>query len=463
MKIFRHYLILLITVISSRVQAQSNLTLYHMESVPQVIYANPSFKPDCNKYFGMPGFSSLDLSLSGNGIKLTQFNDAFEEIGDSGKYNLNINKLSEIFDRDIFLNMNASQDWLSFGFKLNKSFFSFNVSEKIKSRMNLPGDLFDLVINGNGGQNLGRVYDLGFGFDMLHTREYALGYQRTIMDDKLRIGGRLKYMYGITRVETERDGISFYTDPNDFTLRASTDLKVNVASILMPLDSGQEVNAMDVLYGANNHGWGLDIGVNYDLTDRINLSASLMDLGQINWNTNTRNFTTKDPNTYIEYKGVDLVQIFNDSADFEESIQALGDSLADAFQLDTTRQSFTTGLLPEFYLGGTFEMNRGNKVGVLFYGSFYNRELYPAFTLSYNARFRKILGLSLSYTAMRDNYVNLGAGMSLNLKAFQFYFITDNLGGPLDLQFNNISFRTGINFTLGRRKDELPKSNTKNG
>lgn len=462
MKNFSPLLLSILLIFNFELMAQSNLTLYHMESLPQVLYANPSFKPDCNGYFGMPGFSSLDMSLSGNGIKLRKFNDAFEDIDGTGDYNLNINKLSEIFDRDIFLNMNTSQDWLHFGFKLKGSFLSFNVSEKVKARVNMPGDLFDLVINGNGGENLGRVYDLGFGVDMLHIREYAVGYQQALMNNKLRIGARAKYIYGISRIETERDGLSFYTDDDDFTLRASTDLKVNVSSILMPLDSGQQTNTLDLLYGANNSGWGMDIGVNYDITDRINLSASLMDLGQINWKTNTRNFTTKDPNQYIEYKGIDLVEIFADSADFEESLRSLGDSLTDAFELDTSRESFTTGLLPEFYLGGTFKLSKGNKLGVLFYGSFYNRELYPAFTLSYNARFRKILGLSLSYTAMRDNYVNIGAGLSLNLKAFQMYFVTDNLGGPLDLQFNNISFRTGINFTMGRRKDEQNTSASKN-
>ncbi len=456
-KIYNLAIVLALVLASMFSYGQSNLTLYHMQSLPQSVYSNPANRSDAKLYIGIPALSSLAFNFSSNGIHPKEFNNAF--IQDEGKdsFILDVNSLSNIFDKNTFVNVNVSQDWVNFGFKQGKNFFSFNISEKVKTRTEIPGDVFDLVFQGNGGENLGRTFDFNVGLDLIHTREYAVGYQRYLLNDRLNIGARAKYIYGLSRFETERNNASFYTAEEDFAMTISSDLKFNMSSAIFAIDSNRQPNPKHLVYGAKNHGWGLDIGASYDLNDRITLSASIIDMGIVRWNENTISYESEVPGARYNFEGVELKNIFIDSINFEEAIRNLGDTLADIFRLDSHSSSFTTGLMSDFYLGAKFHLTKGNSLGVLLYGSVYNRSFYPAVTLSYNARFKKVLGLSFSYTAMRGNALNLGAGMSLNMKTVQWYIVSDNVLGPLTGQFNTLSFRTGLNLTFGRRSGEENK------
>ena len=99
--------------------------------------------------------------------------------------------------------------WLAFGtFVIGCSEFAamgllpyfaedFGITEKVKTRVAVPKDILKLAFQGNGGSNLGYDFNFNFGLDVLHTREFAIGYNRTLLDDKLSIGGRLKYIRGL--------------------------------------------------------------------------------------------------------------------------------------------------------------------------------------------------------------------------------------------------------------------------
>lgn len=455
--------VLLVSMFSSGLSAQSNLSLYHMESIPQRIYANPANRPDAKWYMGIPAASSFDFNFSSNGIHLDRIDEALEPIPGTDSFKLNVNKLNAIFNKDIFFNTSSSVEWINFGFNQGKGYWSLSLTEKVKTRTQLPGELFELILNGNGGDNLGRTFELNAGIDLMHTRELALGYQRYFMDDRFNVGARFKYIYGLTRFETEKNDMSFYTDPDDFSLKMSADLKFNVSSAIFELDSGKSPDPLYALYGANNQGWGVDLGLNFNLNDRLSLSASILDLGEIHWNENTKVLQSKHPNTFVEFNGIDISTMFHDSADFEEAFQDLADSLIEQFDLDTSSAKFTTGLMGEFYMGAKFKLNKGNNVAALIYGSVYQQQLYPAFTLSYNMRFKKLLGLSASYTVRKGSYVNGGLGISLNAKSFQWYFVSDNIIATATSQYNSISFRTGFNLTFGRRSLEGQKKYQQKG
>ena len=45
---------------------------------------------------------------------------------------------------------------------------------------------------------------------------------------------------------------------------------------------------IDFKYPKNN-GWGIDLGGNYQLTEQLSVSASIVDLGYIKWKTNPHN------------------------------------------------------------------------------------------------------------------------------------------------------------------------------
>ncbi len=434
--------------------AQSNLTLYHMQSLPQVTYANPAHVSDSRFFIGFPGLSSVNPNISSNGLALKNLNDALSPIEGSDSFNLEVDKLYKIFNKDLYVNANISLDILHFGFRVGQTYWTFNVSDKVKTRVDVPTDLFELIFEGNGGNNLGQTFEFDPGIDLIHSREYALGIQHSLMDNRLRIGGRAKYLYGLNLINTKRGDMSFTTAEDDFTYLVTSDLEVNLASSVFSLDSNDHPDSKNWIYGANNHGLGLDLGISYDVSTRFTVSASLLDLGFINWKENVNNYQSSNPNAEFEFRGLDLKEYFQDSNTIEEGLAELTDSLAEIFGLDSSSRSFRTGLMSEFYIGGDYKLSKNHGLGVLFYGSFYNRKLYPAMTLSFNSRIKKILGLSVSYSIMKDNLYNLGLGLSINGGSFQYYMVSDNLIGNATASIKNIGVRTGINFTFGRRKWE---------
>lgn len=459
--------IVLVLVGWVKLNAQNNLTLYHMESIPQVLSVNPAFDPDCKWYFGTPALSGFDFTFKSSQLSARKMSNIFEQETGSDSFRINLNNLSDLVGRNAFVNVDANIELLTVGFRLNKSFFHASLTEKIKTRVDIPGDIFKFAFQGNGGENLGYEFNFSPGFDLLHTRELAVGYQRTSLGDKLKIGGRLKYVYGVNTINTERNNLTFTTRPEDFAYTLSSDIKINAASSFINVDGalGSDSSGSSVVpepgkiaFGADNWGWGIDLGASYDITKRITVSASVVDLGRIYWNENTINAQSRNPDASYEFRGVDVKDFFGDSTG---GGQAIVDTLLERFALDTTREGFTTGLMGAMYVGGTFKVFEKHKAGVLLNGSFYNKRFYPGITISWNSRFGRVLGLSASYSATRGNLTNIGIGSSLNLGPEQFYFVSDNIIGSAIGNTRNIGFRFGWNHTFGRKKTQKKKKDGK--
>jgi hypothetical protein len=459
----RKLMSILSLVIVSTAFGQSNLTLYNMDALPQSLQVNPGNEIDCQWYFGTPAISSIDFNFNSNGLALRKFNDAFIPNVTGDSFTFDVTQLSSILDKSTFINTGFNVDWINFGFRVGNNLFTANITEKVKTRVSIPGDFFKFVFEGNGGSNLGYQFDFDWGVDVLHTREYAIGYQRSLLNNKLRVGGKLKYVYGLNVVNTERNDLTFTTAEENFYWDVTSDLKVNVASSILSIDSGAEPDPLKAAFGANNNGFGVDFGGSYDLNKKITLSASVIDLGMISWKENTKNVQSRNPGATFQFRGVDIKDAFGDSTSLEEGLEETLDSLLTVFALDTVSQSFTTGLLGEFYLGGNFNLTKRHNAGVLFYGSFYNKQFYPAMTLSWNSKFGRVLSASVSYTAMRGNFTNLGAGLALNGGPEQFYIVSDNIIGTATGNVKNLTVRFGWNHTFGRKKREQKLEDNEGG
>ncbi|MBR9860884.1 hypothetical protein GYB22_09075 [bacterium] len=446
------YIILMLTVLS--IHAQSNQTLHYMRSLPQSMITNPANTPDSRFFIGIPALSSFHTEVNMAGLQLNVFEDALVEGSTPGKYDLDITKLGGVLGDRTYMQIGFNLDLLHFGFLLNKSLISFNVTEKVKFRMDIPGDLAKLIAEGNGGDNLDYAFALNAGVDLRHYREYAVGYQRSFVQDHIRVGAKLKYLYGLNVFQTKQNTLSFRTRESDYALFLRSVVELNAASSIVPFNGNDTFYADRMIYGAKNDGFGLDIGASIDLNERLTINASVIDMGFIRWKENTYNIKSRNPGAEFEFRGFDATQFFSDSISFSESFQEMGDSLIDVFALDTSRNTFTTGLLSEFYLGANFKLSKRHYVGLLFYGNFYNRKFYPASTISLNSRINDKLAFSASYTAMKQNPLNVGLGVSLNLGAFQYYFVSDNFLGYFVGDIQNVGIRTGINLTFNRTVKE---------
>lgn len=459
---FATALFLLVSLLCTKTAtAQGGFTMYGMKSLPQRTYANPALRPDSRIFVGMPGASSIYGTFNNSSLELEQVYNALDRKNEDS-VTLNINALSNVFRDNNSFSSEVKADLIHFGFQLGPgNYFTVNSTVVHKSKISFDGDLPKLLFEGNGANNLGRRFDLGFDLDVLDYLEFGLGYSRSFMKQRLTVGARVKYLKGILNVNTEKSDLFFTTDPQDYTLLLQSDIQLNMASSLGDLtddDFGNDLKFSDYVgFASNNGGWGLDLGATFELTKKIELSAAVRDLGRIKWNDNARNYYSRNPNATFEFKGIDFNTAFEDT-DSTDVFETMADSIADRFRLDESNSSYSTGLLPEFILGGTFSFTKNHRAGVLFYGDWYHQRLHPAFTLSWYSQFTRVVALSATYTIMNNKFNNFGLGLSLNGGPFQYYFVTDNVVSLFSPNVvRNFSFRTGINFTFLRNPKDKKK------
>ena len=424
-----------------------------MESIPQSTMFNPVKKSDSKWFLGIPGISSISTGFSLTGIGLGTINDALVKNNSTGSYVLKGDELARSFTKDLSINASFNENWIFLGLPFKNGFFTFNVTERVKTRIAVPNDLFKLALQGNGGANLGTTFNFNFSADAIHFREYAVGYSKGFLGDRLRLGARVKYLYGLSVLNTERNDLTFYTKPENFTIRLASNIKFNMASSMIPLDDEGEFDVSKAFYGAKNTGWGFDLGASLDLSDKIELSAALLDMGSIKWTENTRNYKSINPAAFYDFTGIDLNDVFNDTTNIADALEHLGDSIIEAFDLDSSRGTFKTGLLTDFIIGGTYTLSKVHSFSAVSYFSIYNKQLYPSLSLAWNGRFGRVFSCSASYSLRKNDPYNIGLGMSLNALPFQFYFVSDNVLSAATGNVNDISLRLGFNLTFGRERN----------
>ncbi len=422
-------ILLFMVLISAGVMAQQNLVIYNMKTLPQRQYANPAMNPDARFYVGIPGISSTYINSSFAAFTISDLRSTLETAPDGAQV-LNVNKLGDVLGQPNYMKLNTDAELISFGFKLKKNFFFANATLRNQFRFQYPEDLLRFALQGNGGKNLGKDFNFGFGFDVLQYLETGIGWSREFTD-KLTIGLRAKYYQGINNLSVERMDLNFRTDPNDYSWLISSNVKVNVSSSIGGIElpdtfpNGLDFKeAENIRFPFKNYGFGMDLGARYKLNKKLTLSASLVDLGYIDWKESSYTFQSKNPGREFRFEGVEIDNFFNDSVAWERSFEQLGDTMLDQFNLQSSEEQYVTRMFSEFYLGANLNVFKNHNAGLLVYGSWYNKKLYPAFTVSWNSKIRRILGVSVAWSYMNRSFANLGAGLSINAGPVQFYVVS---------------------------------------
>lgn len=446
-----NFLFLLLTgLLYNQSKAQQDFTLYNMNYVHQRSYLNPAFIPGGAKIFvGVPAISSEYVSVSNSGF---QYSDAVKHRIDDSLYIDYSNVLSKL-SKNNYLSVVYHPDILSFGIAVEKNYFSFNITEKIDFRFRYPKSFMEFLWKGNGAY-LDKEMNFNFGLNFTHYREYAIGAARQI-NEKLSVGLKLKYLYGMENFATKKTDISITTAEDDFAITAKGNIEMNSSGFDSDdSTSASEFNFSEYAFKRKNHGLGADLGMEYKASEKFTLSVSLLDIGAINWNYKTKNYISHDQNAHFTYKGFELNQLINgDSSSTKDIGKALGDSLAEIFKIDTLHQRYKTRLTPQMYIGGHFTFSETSNAGILLYWQSFDKTIHPGIAFSYNHRVLDWLNLSASYSIYNRAYTNIGLGAAISGGPVQFYIVTDNIFGMIFPQSTkNIQLQFGINFIFGKKK-----------
>ncbi|MBL4710609.1 MAG: hypothetical protein JKY48_19450 [Flavobacteriales bacterium] len=436
-------LLCLCFLLMNSAKAQQDFLMYNMNDIPQSSYSNPSNQFNGKVFIGLPLLSSNYYSVSNSGFA---YSDAIKKDGDS--LLLDFKSLIKELEDNNFTSFNTKIDLFSLGFQIGKrTQISVNVTENINFRFNYTKDFIRFIYEGNGAfeDNTANFKDIGISAN--YYREYGLNLSHQFTN-KLRLGTRLKYLYGIANIYSKKTDVSLSTDPNTFALSAQADVDIKTSGI----DNFDDTEISDFINGKDNSGFGIDLGANYELNKKISFNASILDLGYINWNSDNKNFTI--PGGQYTYRGIEF-DAFTAGSDSSgnTSFDRVLDSLEEAFDVKETTEGYTTPLVSRVYLGANYKLNEKIIFGGLIQSEFFKGNVSPSFTASVNYKATKWISLATSFTVINRSFNNIGFGFNINPGPVQLYVISDNILGAIQPQHaRHAQLRFGINFIIGSNK-----------
>lgn len=458
--IYQKFLFLLLIVISGKLLAQKEMTLYTLNSIPNQYFSNPGLMPETKYHIGcfpvvfLPFLTSNHTNISNSGFR---YNDIIKYDKKTDSLSVNMENMLSKLSRKNYLMLNQTFDFLSFGFKIKRThYINFSISEKINFRFTYPKDLLSMIYYGNSQFIGGKANFDGIGVDMMHYREFALGYTNQI-DNKWTVGGRLKLLFGFSNIWTKSTDATLAVDNDYYDLTAVSTVSINTSApekiyrIIQDTTDSEELTSKDIkdyLLNFNNPGFGIDLGATYKINEKWTVSASIIDFGYIFWKTGTRKFISSDKS--FTFRGIEINEfIRNDSTDLKEVFQKLADSIGRIFKVDEVRKNYASPLSPTIFLSGVYNISKKDRAIAVFRADIYENTIHPAFSLAYNRRFGNILDVSVSYSYINKDFANLGLGSSVRFGPFQIFLSTDNiLAAFLPYYSKNLQVHFGCNYVF---------------
>lgn len=426
--------------------AQEDLATHFMRHTWQSSRTNPAFFPGYKFVVGLPGVYNTLLATN------VTYGDLIAK-GEDGKDVLNIDQAIEQLGPDNILRNNLDIETLSLGLRLGKAALSFGHTLRFNAFLNYPKAMPQLIWQGNA-QFIGQEVDFGPDVDLYGYQEFALGLA-VDLTPSFTIGGRAKLLAGVGSISSERTDLRLRTDSDIYQLELNADYYVNSAGSLKYDGFDELTVAFD--YGrfdaeklfTGNTGFAFDLGVRLKLGEKLELSASALDIGKVNWEEDVANYSLKGT---FEYKGLDLAQnIFEDTV----KVGSIIDTLREIYQVVETSVAYSSTLPARFYLSSTYRLRDNWSIGGLVYMERYREEVNTAVAVGSNMDILPFLNVGATYAFRSERLDNLGLNATLLLGPVQLMAATDNIVTafrPEDSHSANL--RLGLNLLLGKMGPE---------
>jgi hypothetical protein len=405
---------------------------------------------------------SFPLGMQSFGVSHSGFtvNDLFQKRSFDDSLELRPDIAIEKMAKVNHVNFEAQNELFGMGIRFKKNYVSFNVTNRTQFNFLYSQDLFKFALQGNGKEFIGQRASLdGLGVNLNSYIEYGIGYNREI-NPKLTVGARFKLLSGIANVHTSKSKLGIYTDPDDFDLTIDGAMRVNTSNVAPFYEDTTGTfmnNGYEYAYNFTNKGFGFDFGATYQLSKKLQVNASIVDLGFINWTSNTKNYVSNEVN--YTFQGIDLNGFFEDSVDV---LERLTDSLEQVFSQTENTDSYTTSLYTRFYIGAQYQLNKQFNGNVLLYNEFVNKRYRPGLIMSLNTKLGQWLTASVNYSIYGRSFTNLGFGLSLRGGPIQWYITSDNVLGFMFPQGSkNLHIMTGFGIMIGKPDKDKGKTATR--
>lgn len=431
--------------------AQRNLALYNLPGVPQSQTMNVGRMPDYNFHLSLPVISNINLGASSSGFSANDIkNINFEDQGE--------NQDGSFFETDFsdFINQIGPYNTLGFdfhttildaGFRLGKGYIGIQGTEHVQSFLGYAKSLFTTFDEIQGltpedFENGPRRYTVNGTFlNFNHHRTLGASYTHEIIPGKLSAGLRAKMAIGIGRAWTRNENFSVVGDYQQGILGLEGNVGVLLAGLPAAFDSTQGIGTY--LKGTGNQGLAVDLGAQYRINDKIEVFASLVNLGQIVWKNNLTEYgySTK----YLDFYA-------NQPEQAEEALDQVIDFVTTPEK--TKYLGKIKSPLPMYvYAGGNYHFNKTFTAGAMVNLERLDGLNYWNFTLNGRANVGRVLQVGATLAQVQGIGFQVGAGAAINLGPLQIYAASDNVASVVNLgNARNAQLNVGINLVFGRGK-----------
>lgn len=266
--------------------AQNTQSGYFVDDYTYRYEMNPAMG-NSKGFFGMPALSNLNIGFGGNlhlssllyninGRTTTFLNPGVGTAEAMSRFS-DVNKIGVGFKYNI----------LSAGFKAFGGYNTFSVNARASVNTSLPKAIFSLLKEGVSN----RTYDItDIRANAIGYAEVSLGHSHDI-NKHWRVGANVKLLVGAGSISADLDHASLELGTDSWRVVSEGQLRANIKGMTFEHDvnsrTGHEyVSGFDFENGGvNGYGVALDLGVVYkaQFLKGLTLSASLLDLGFINW------------------------------------------------------------------------------------------------------------------------------------------------------------------------------------
>lgn len=437
-------------LVASMSLAQTSNSTYFLEGFNQRYQLNPAFAPERRVFVAIPGISNINIdaqSSVGLGNFLFQSASNPEMLTTFMSSDVDSKAFLDNLPDAASFNVGVNMDILSLGVGGKRGFTMFNVKLRNNEQVNIPKNLFAFMKAGlSPGSYL--IEDLNVG--SVSYLEWTLAHSHKITEN-LTVGLGLKFLQGLAYADATFESIEadlsgdIWQVRTDGTLMASipgTGLKYNSE------DKSIEGLADYSFKMPHSYGFAFDLGAEYDMEDIVEglkITASITDLGLINWKDLSKYSTVGTAVEFDGFNGIDVTGGNNDdvidgvTSQFEEMIKLdeTASNASESVMLDATLRAGAEYAMP-FAKWLSFSELLTVKTG-----------LWP-----YVESRTSICMEPCPWFDVAGNYAvstygsSMGLVLNLHPAGFTFFLAVDRLTAQLNPQYIPIN-DFGLNFSLG--------------
>ncbi|MBI5916873.1 MAG: hypothetical protein HY842_15980 [Bacteroidetes bacterium] len=420
--------------------AQQELGLHFMRHVWQSNYTNPAFVQPGKVVVGLPGI------YNSFGFDGPTYNEIVTK--QDGKTVIDIDRLIGHLNPENSIRDDLGIPTLSLAFNLKNLTLNIGHAVKYHAFLKFPKELPQVVWQGNA-QFIGETVELGNELNLAGYHELTTGAAYKF--GQVTLGANVKFLHGINGAATDDDhhSATLYTDPDVYQITVNGDYLLHSANSVDYQDF--EDLQVDFNFGKltfkefvnKNSGVAFDFGIRAEI-GKLDLAASILDLGKINWDDNVTDYSALKS---YQYDGLDFSEaLTGGDAQLGDAL----DTLEQIFQVEKTSGSYSTKLSRKIYLSASYRLNDRLTFGGVFFNE--NFRGGPSSAVAVGANFAPLdfINAGLTY-GIKENksYNNLGVNLTVNLGPVQVFGVTDNifsLVNPADA--SNFMARAGASLLL---------------